>query len=497
MLGHLRSGEATVAQQLSDASSKFAILEGQFKVLAMRNRDGMSLARDERARNLGVLGTSGANAPVYKKWCATVAQICSERYKGAKSLLDRAKKCGSSVVTSDVFTGVMEQDQLVEFNHELYGLLSQQTGGSIWTAVDNVQEHVLNGLEAWRVITYGCSPKSPIKAEEIRRAITNGEQGRAASMQELKNKLVHFDALIRSFEEASEKSLEDGIRIIGLKAIIPLELEQKLIYELSFSDDYKKSREWIDSLVIKYTSTAPTVASQQFNMEIGNIGSAGPDNQVLSVLEKIVNKLDNMSGAQPSIGAVGSPNQSSNFNAKGNSKGSRPQQSNPKGGGKGTQCFKCKQYGHLARDCPQNVPVWRRGAAAGGGNGKGGGTGIPGGNGGNPNSKLLCRSYAKDGTCRFSPTCRYKHVYGPVGCLSGLASHAESLGKALPAAYIPDEHLTWDDSRDGYCLGKDVEIEACCRLALEADVMGPDDIADMKTFFLEQEGFPGQPMTMK
>ena len=48
----------------------------------------------------------------------------------------------------------------------------------------------MSGLEALRVITYGCSPKSPIKAEEIRKSITNGEQGRAADMQQLKNKLT-------------------------------------------------------------------------------------------------------------------------------------------------------------------------------------------------------------------------------------------------------------------------------------------------------------------
>ena len=121
---------------------------------------------------------------------------------------------------------------------------------------------------------------------------------------------------------------------------------------------------------------------------------------------------------------------------------------------------------------------------------------MPGGNGGNPNSKLLCRNYAKFGNCKFSPNCRFKHVYGSVGCLSGLAAHAEAMGRSMPAALIPDEHLTWDDAHDGFCLGKDVEIDACCHLAMEADIMGPDDIADMKTYFLE-EGFPGQPKAGK
>ena len=85
-------------------------------------------------------------------------------------------------------------------------------------------------------------------------------------MQELKNKLVAFDSLMRSFEEASEKSLDESIKLIGLKAIIPTELENKLLYELAFSDDYKKSREWIDALMTKHTASAPTMSSQQFPM---------------------------------------------------------------------------------------------------------------------------------------------------------------------------------------------------------------------------------------
>ena len=50
LISDLRAAEAAIKLQLAEASSKFISLEGQFKVLAMKNKDCSSLARDERCR---------------------------------------------------------------------------------------------------------------------------------------------------------------------------------------------------------------------------------------------------------------------------------------------------------------------------------------------------------------------------------------------------------------------------------------------------------------
>ena len=71
------------------------------------------------------------------------------------------------------------------------------------------------------------------------------------------------------------------------------------------------------------------------------------------------------------------------------------------------------------------------------------------------------------------------------------------MGRELPASALGDEALTWDEEVDGYCLGKDHEVEACCRMASECELLEPEDIAEMKTYWLEGgvevQGFQGPP----
>ena len=235
----------------------------------------------------------------------------------------------------------------------------------------------------------------------------------------------------------------------------------------------------MDSLVIKHTSSAPTGSSQQFPMEIGSLAgtaAVSAESGILNVLEKLVTKVEALASG-PVLAAVGNQQQQyagrqgGQFAQKGGGKAP-----GGKSGGKGDRnCFKCGRPGHLARDCVASVPVWKQGKGAG----------AATVNGGNPNAKQLCHNYAKTGRCKFSPNCRFKHVYGTVGCLSGLAQHAFSTGRAMPASAIAEEMLTWDEEADGYCLGKDHEIDACCRMASQGEILEAADIAEMKAFFIE------------
>ena len=74
---------------------------------------------------------------------------------------------------------------------------------------------------------------------------------------------------------------------------------------------------------------------------------------------------------------------------------------------------------------------------------------------------------------------------------------ARVLDAQIPAALIPEDSLTWDEEHKGYCLGADRELEVCCHLASEADILTPEDIAEMKAACLETSGFQGQPVVRR
>ena len=74
---------------------------------------------------------------------------------------------------------------------------------------------------------------------------------------------------------------------------------------------------------------------------------------------------------------------------------------------------------------------------------------------------------------------------------------ARATDMQIPAALIPDDSITWDDENKGYCLGADKELEVCCNLAAEAEILTPEDIAEMKAACLESSTFQGQPVVRK
>ena len=56
-----------------------------------------SLSRDERARSMGTLGTSGVH---FRKWRVSVEQMCEEKFgHEALQVLDGARDAGRNVVT--------------------------------------------------------------------------------------------------------------------------------------------------------------------------------------------------------------------------------------------------------------------------------------------------------------------------------------------------------------------------------------------------------------
>ena len=224
------AGDATMMA----LTQRVATLEGSVQVMiANKRRNNGTMPVDERCRMMGLLGQSGNNAPIYKKWCSTVTQLCQEHYPGAREALNAAKDCGPTPVTEEKMQGHLHRgEDLQTFSDELFGLLLQQTSGTVWTAIEIVSKESLSGLEAWRRITYGCNPQSFKKASDISHLIVKPPSGPASDAQKLAARLVEFDALNRAYEEAQGEPLDTKLKLMGRQAILPADLANKFVVDL-------------------------------------------------------------------------------------------------------------------------------------------------------------------------------------------------------------------------------------------------------------------------
>jgi len=115
-----------------------------------------SMSLDPRCKSLGKLGADAE----YRKWTDDVSRIAGDAYSYADKLLSTAKQYGNNYVTYDDFILFsIQSEDLLKFDKDLYGLLKQQSVAAVWTALDNLRDIPLSGLNSWREIHYSCNPK--------------------------------------------------------------------------------------------------------------------------------------------------------------------------------------------------------------------------------------------------------------------------------------------------------------------------------------------------
>ena len=469
-----------------------------------KHKADTTLARDERCRTLGNLGDKAE----FLKWTVTVEQICAERFPGSRKCLASAKAAGDSRVPEEAITGLTDPEQAEQFIEELYGLLQQQTSGSVWLAVYNLKQRGLNGLEAWREIHYGCNPKNSLRAEELREQVVKAlPEGRAKNMADLKSKLVTMDAKIRAHDEVSNVPMEEQIKLMGLKAVLPLELKARWESQTDIADNYTAVFKWVESLCARHTASgAPHAGGGNFQvpMQLGAVGDASSSSEVTQALANLTSVVTEAMGTLSQVGnrSQASPN---NFNLRAQGGGKAGGKAGGKGGDRA--CFACGQTGHVKANCP-NLPQgkgdtpWRRREAARDGAQKG-----AGGKGGQArynqsNATLLCRHYARTGTCPYGQACKFRHSRGAQnGALAQLAEYAEDVGRQLTFASLGDS-IKWDAGGQDWVISPEVELDVCAEMLAGMGCATEEDVADFRSCIMEEQaelqrqqqnqGFQGQ-----
>ena len=414
------AGDATMMA----LTQRVATLEGSVQVMiANKRRNNGTMPVDERCRMMGLLGQSGNNAPIYKKWCSTVTQLCQEHYPGAREALNAAKDCGPTPVTEEKMQGHLHRgEDLQTFSDELFGLLLQQTSGTVWTAIEIVSKESLSGLEAWRRITYGCNPQSFKKASDISHLIVKPPSGPASDAQKLAARLVEFDALNRAYEEAQGEPLEMKLKLMGLQAILPADLANKFVVDLDekIATDYVLARSWVDSTLVRITASAGPNKSQAFPMDLSHLegtgvgdlppgiptGPAASGGDLASILKGFGEEI--VKGVVAAVSGKGSQGKGA-FNQGGKSGlgyGAQGGKSGTKGGGKGPgPCHLCGKFGHLMASCPAQPKGGGKGL-----NTKGGGKPASGQGGQRRGSgPRVCWQWRENGQCPYGDRCKFMH----------------------------------------------------------------------------------------
>ena len=275
---------AVAEQQVAQAGLTAADALAKVATIAMAPMASGSApaAQADRAlfANEGIkaLGKHGGGA-AYAEWTALLVGHCEDARPGLGKLLHLARKKGADELQEEFIDEAAEllewpRDRVVKASGEIYSILMSKTAGDPLRAVLSVQAGGslpnVRGFEAWRAIHYEIAPATLQRIELLRAAVVGGPQSK--DVKELKSALLRLKALIAEYNELSHEPLEDSIKELGLKAVLPEGLKGELI---KMSDPPRKFNpiwNWVQAFLGRVVSeTKPRGLEGSVAMDLGAV----------------------------------------------------------------------------------------------------------------------------------------------------------------------------------------------------------------------------------
>ena len=97
----------------------------------------------------------------------------------------------------------------------------------------------VNGLESWRRLHRRFDPSTGGRKRNLLRMVIN--PGRC-KLDELQGRLSAWEVMVRRYEHMERAPLPDGLKLAGLEALVPAELENHLLLNANRISTYAEAR---------------------------------------------------------------------------------------------------------------------------------------------------------------------------------------------------------------------------------------------------------------
>ena len=327
----------------------------------------------------------------FTDWYYKVMSLMQCESEGTYKMMMECEKHSSPITHNIIKASSTYGEEGVKRDKLLYNFLVQNTedtAAAIVRATDNC------GSEAWRALCNRYDPKTAESRRKLMKRMSNMKQ--AKNLEELEGKIREMEKIVRKWEAASNRTLDEDLQVANITSICPNNMQSWLDMNTDDSDDYETVRKHIDRMIqkdIERTGPSPMdVSGVHEYQEPTHVHAAGQDHghgghqdyDLGAVAPGTVcyncggaghmaSTCSTPKGAGKGGGKKGDGKGDYKGKGKGDYKGkgkggwnqyqapigAGPYKGNDKGDGKGKgkgkpingNCNACGAWGHMARDC--------------------------------------------------------------------------------------------------------------------------------------------------